>query len=249
MYDVGATQASEEFAQCWVAAGNHLSKISQGPLSWLKNQLTPPFAEHLSFRMGNQLFFIQLNDVDESISIPGNIEGLYRIAKECKGHPCIMPMLKRGDLWAPEVGDWGLVDAYTKEIINPVSLVSDELIEMSDWELHDFGVQVVKNYIQDKLGIEEISSQGDPMVFPSLWFIRNNKKEWVYLKVARYDDEPPLIENYIDVIREHCAHLNGEGNYASVGFAHPEQGDGEVMPLYRGHRTAIKFSGLEGIRL
>ena len=58
MYDVGATQASEEFAQCWVAAGNHLSKISQGPLSWLKNQLTPPFAEHLSFYNYNLNFWL-----------------------------------------------------------------------------------------------------------------------------------------------------------------------------------------------
>jgi hypothetical protein len=39
----------------------------------------------------------------------------------------------------------GLVDAQTGRPINPVALVNDELIEMTDWELQDFAVQIVRD--------------------------------------------------------------------------------------------------------
>ena len=42
---------------------------------------------------------------------------------------------------------WGLVNAESGVVIDPVSMVSDELIEMFEWELHDFAFQIVKTYL------------------------------------------------------------------------------------------------------
>ena len=58
-------ELTAEFEACWLAAGRHLNlRIRDAGASWLRAEL-PPFREHLSFALGNQLFFIQLLDVDD----------------------------------------------------------------------------------------------------------------------------------------------------------------------------------------
>ena len=42
---------------------------------------------------------------------------------------------------------------------------------MTDWEVHDVAVQVVRDHIVSDLGFELMSSQGKPSVDPSLWFV------------------------------------------------------------------------------
>ena len=80
----------------------------QDPLrSWLKANLTPPFLEHLSFRLGNQNFFLRIEDVEGKLEVPGNREGLLAIAEGCKGYPCLMPMRQRAEGWAEATG-WGI---------------------------------------------------------------------------------------------------------------------------------------------
>lgn len=65
MHNIHMAEFTEEFSDCWNAAGSHIQRIAGGDLmSWLKANLAPPFLEHLSFRLGNQLFFIQLVDED-----------------------------------------------------------------------------------------------------------------------------------------------------------------------------------------
>ena len=97
MHDIHMSEVTEEFACCWNAAGLHIQNQAQGPLqSWLRAHLNPPFLEHLSFRLGNQLFYIQLEDVDGILETPGNPDGLIAIADGCAGHACIMPMRKVG---------------------------------------------------------------------------------------------------------------------------------------------------------
>ena len=65
MFPIELSTPSQEFAQCWQTAGRHLNIKGDGAINWLKAELTPPFLEHLSFRLGNQLFYIRLVDVDE----------------------------------------------------------------------------------------------------------------------------------------------------------------------------------------
>jgi len=63
-------QMSRAFFGCWQAVGEHLDRqVDSGIRSWLRAHPYPPFLEHLSFRLGNQLFFVRVEDVD------GNVEG------------------------------------------------------------------------------------------------------------------------------------------------------------------------------
>jgi hypothetical protein len=177
MHDVEMHEASDEFARCWRAACQHIGRQVQGPMhSWLKASLNPPFLEHVSFRLGNQLFFVRIEDVQGRLTVPGTRVGLFAIAHECKGHACIMPMREKAGTWSPEVPGWGLVDAHTGEAIDPVTLISDEKMVMTDWEVQDFAVQIVRDHLRQS-GRELRSWQGNPGVNPSLWFVGDSGPE------------------------------------------------------------------------
>jgi len=255
MHDIEMHEATEEFSRCWQAAGKHLqSQTHDGQLSWLKANLNPPFLEHISFRLGNQLFFVRIDDVDGRVQGPGNANGFQTIAEGCKGHACRMPMGLNGQVWEATEPGWGLIDNVTNKAINPIDLISDEKIEMTDWEVHDFAVQVVRDHITDKLGHQLMSSQGNPSVDPSIWFVGENGPEWVLVRSDRFpvkDAERP--ENLAD-IAANCAHMSNVGHFASVTFANSEDGfdpSGNIpaLPLWRGYGVFIRFEGLETIAL
>ena len=180
MYEVETHDMTPEFLECWKAAGIHISnQVQSGLQSWLKATPYPPFLEHLSFRLGNQNFYIRVTDVSGSIDGPGSERGLFAIADGSNGHACFMPMRKKllGG-WVPDRAGWGLVDARTGKDVDPIDLVSNEKIEMSDWELQDFAVQVVRTQLE-KEGFELMSWQGNPNVDPAIWFIGESRRPFL----------------------------------------------------------------------
>lgn len=238
---------SDEFVECWQAAGSHIDRLAKGPLhSWLKADLGPPFLEHLSFRLGNQLFFVRLEDVEGKLDVPGSRKGLKMISGECNGYPCLMPMQCNAGIWTPNVTGWGLIDLRNNKPIEPLALISDVLIEMTDWELQDFAVQVVQDHLKE-LGKEMMSSHGNPGINPSLWFVGENGPEWVVVRAARYPTmEAPPPENW-DHISSGCSGLEKKGHFASVSVASVDDAfDPNVPPtaLWRGHAMTVRFKGL-----
>ena len=82
MYEIEMHEMSKEFLPCWKAAGIHLSKQVDGGIhTWLRAHPYPPFLEHLSFRLGNQLFFVRVEDVDGKVNGPGNAQGYITAAR------------------------------------------------------------------------------------------------------------------------------------------------------------------------
>ena len=140
MYEVKNGEMHRDFPECWRAAGIHLQNQVQGKLSWLKVSLEGPSLEHLSFRMGNQLFFIRVEDVDCEVTGPGGVNGLLTISHGCAGVPCLMLMKLRNGQWETAAPGWGLIHAATGTAVDPISLATDKKIEMTDWELQDFAV-------------------------------------------------------------------------------------------------------------
>jgi hypothetical protein len=250
MYDIEMQKMAPEFLECWQAAAIHLnSQVQDGEMAWIRAHPYPPYMEHLSFRLGNQLFFIRVEDIDGAVEGPGLPEGMIEVAEANRGHACIMPMRKTGDEWIPDKDGWGLIDASTGDPVDPYSLITDEKIEMTDWELHDMAVQVVREYLEKK-GYQLMSWQGNPEIDPSIWFVGDSKEpEWVVVRATRYPEshaEPP--ENWKEIALR-CATINPEGHYASVALANSEQQfdseDEEAIPLWRGSSMYIQFPGLE----
>jgi hypothetical protein len=246
MFAIDMQQASDAFAACWGAAGRHLQTRSQDHFAWLKAQLTAPFLEHLSFRLGNQLFFVRIVCVDDWLEVPGNMAGLLAVADGCRGHPCLMPMRRTSTGWDPDAPGWGLIDARTGLSVDPLSLVTNELIEMTDWEVHDFAVQVVRDQLSEQ-GREIISSCGNPRVNPSVWFVGDEGPEWVVVRAVRYpllEAEPPAGWREI---AQHCAQLSDVGHFAPVAVASAEDAftpHAPPTPLWRGHAMKVRFNGL-----
>lgn len=250
MQRIESSPPSPEFAQCWRTAGLHLETVAKrdaAPITWLKAQLVPPFLEHLSFRLGNQLFFVRVQDVEGSVEGPGSVSGLMSIADGCKGHPCILRVRRAGRGWEVVDRSWGLTDAKTGRPVDPVTLVSDELVEMTEWELHDFALQVVRGELE-KEGRGIMSSANHPGVDPSIWFFGDQGPEWIVVRAVRYPldhAEPP--SNWAQ-IAEACAGFSARGNFASVAVASANERFGSpgraATPLWRGAPMVARYEGL-----
>jgi hypothetical protein len=252
MYEIEMQEMSEAFFPCWKAAGIHLGKqIDVGIQSWMRAHPYPPFLEHLSFRLGNQLFFVRIEDVDDKIRGPGSKRGLAAAAGAANGHACILPMKKRlfGDSWVAALPGWGLLDAVTGMPIDPVSLVTDEKIEMTPWEVHDMAVQVVRDHLGGE-GFELMSWQGNPEVDPSIWFVgKTTKPEWVVVRSARYPSNSAERPANWAAIARSCARMSTTGHFASVAIVSADQpfrsSDEAAVPLWRGYGMHVRFTGLE----
>ncbi len=250
MHDIEMHEATKEFSLCWQAAGRHLqAKIEGANLNWLKADLIPPFLEHLSFRLGNQLFYVRVVDVEDRVQGPGNLTGFRTIAKGCMGHACLMPMRQVGVSWETDSPGWGLIDPDSGQSIDPAVLVTDENIVMTNWELHDFALQIVRDHITQKLGYELMSSQGNPKVDPSIWFVGDQGPEWVVVREVRYPDREATMPSNIKEIADSCVLLSRTGHFASVGCANNEDafdpsGQIPALPLWRGHGISARFEGL-----
>ena len=164
-------EASDEFTVCWQAAGRHLlNQVDTGSLKFIRSRLTPPIQEHLSFIIGNQLFFVHVRDVFTNMSPPSDLSACESVAELSNGIPCILDMhINKSGEWAALEAGWGLKHAVSGEAINPVELISDEKIEISEYELFDFCVQVVRERIK-KEGGEVFNWNSHPEITPSLFF-------------------------------------------------------------------------------
>ncbi len=252
MYDIEMQEMSSEFLKCWQSAGVHLNNQIQGGIqSWLRAHPYPPFLEHLSFRLGNQLFFVRIEDADGKVEGPGSLRGLHAVADGNRGHACLMLMKKKffGGGWVPVKNGWGLVDAAAKKSINPFSLVTDEKIEMTSWELQDMAVQVVRDYLKKK-GYQLMSWQGNPEVDPAIWFVGDSKRPaWVVVRGIRYPANKASRPENWEAIANQCSHMSRIGHFASVAIVSTEQSfeseDEPAVPLWRGHAMHVRFTGLE----
>lgn len=242
-------EVTEAFAACWQAAGVHLQEEAERaglPLMWLKANLEPPFLEHLSFRFGNQLFFVRLEDADGAVQGPGSVGGLLAIAQGCQGHPCILQMRRNGDEWRPARSGWGLNHATTGAHVVPPAMLTEAPVEMTDWEVHDLAVSVVQQELE-KVGRQIMSSQGNPNVDPSLWFVGDDGPEWVVVRAVRYPrSKASSPENWAN-IAQNCARISDRGNFASVAVANADEEtsrSGRPLPLWRGGALHVQYAGL-----
>ncbi|MDL2259625.1 hypothetical protein LJB99_01950 [Deltaproteobacteria bacterium OttesenSCG-928-K17] len=242
MHDIYMAEVLDDFRRCYNAAGCHLQSQVQEGIFWIKAIPTPPFLEHLSFRLANQLFFIHIYDVDGGFETPGTPEGLNRIAFETKGQPCLMPMKRQAGKWVAVENGWGLVHAVTGQPVNPVDLVTDELIQMTDWEVHDLAVQIVRDSLK---GRQIMSWCSDIEIQPSIWFVGDYGPEWIIVQALRYPAKSaPPPENLKDILKK-CSRLSNRGHLARVGVAASDQRDNSApLPLYRGHCLNIQYTGM-----
>jgi hypothetical protein len=249
MYEIEMHAPNEQFSRCWNTAARHLQSQVQDGLNWLKCTLAPPFLEHLSFRLGNQLYFVRIEATNVELVVPGSRNGLMAVAEGCNGHACIMPMTLERSGWTPVAPGWGLLSLQSGKSVDPLDLITDELIEMTDWELHDFAVQVVRDHLKAE-GKEIGSTCGNPQIDPAIWFMGDNGPEWVVVRAVRFPEAQASVPGNISGIIQNCKPHGTAGHFASVSFANAKEPFSEEsvkhpMPLWRGHGMYVNFAGLE----
>jgi hypothetical protein len=252
MYEIEMNEMSEAFLPCWRAACIHLSnQVDGGITSWLRAHPYPPFLEHLSFRLGNQLFFVRVEDVDGKVQGPGNDRGFITAARMANGRACVLPMKKEyiSGAWVADMPGWGLLDADTLRPVHPVDLVTDEKIEMTHWEVHHMAVQVIRDHLQKK-GFELMAWQANPDVDPAIWFIgKSRRPEWVVVRSATFPANSASRPENWPAIAARCSRLSSIGHFASVAVVSCEQpfdADNEApVPLWRGHAIHAAFTMIE----
>ncbi len=242
---------SPDFIRAWQAAGHHLQQQGQGGINWVRADLNPPLLEHLSFRIGNQLFFVFIETIEFNFS---QTKALFlKASKEATAIPCRLMMTEEQSSFIPVNSGWGLLHAETGEVINPLKLASDELIEISDWELHDFAIQVVKDSLK-KEAKNVFSAQSSLTTDPSIWFEESGQPVWVVVRAVRYPQKEAAIPANIDSIKESCMAIGKTGYFASVSAGNASdpldpkaEQNKNFLPLYRGQGMFIHYEGLQKI--
>jgi len=244
---------TQSFMSGWQAAGHHLQEKGKGDLVWLRTNLHQPMTEHLSFRLGNQLYFVFVDAVENDIAaLPFDSDRAKRLshaAEIANAVPCLIRINKTSREWSVSSPEWGLVHAETGEPIDPPSLVDDQPIEMTDWELHDFAVQVVSNFLTQE-GKNVTEWQSILEIDPTIWFEDGDRFCWVVVRTVRYPEaNAPRPEN-LATLTGATGPRGRNGYFASVAVANGEDPfDGSPpMPLYRGCGMYVSFTGIEPIR-
>lgn len=251
MYRVEQEEPSIDFKQAWSTAGRHIQSQADTGFSWLRADLNPPMAEHLSFRIGNQIFFVFIEAAEFNFESGKNL--FSNVCKTANAIPCLMPMEKRLERWQPAHAGWGLIDVSSRKPINPLDYVSDELIEMTDWELHDFAIQVVCSKLEGE-GKNIFSKQSSMSIDPSIWFQDNTGPHYVIVRAGRYPSTDILLPKNTSEIMQGCSAMSKSGYFAPVIFANAQDPfdpdakvNGNFLPLYRGHGMYPKFTGLSAL--
>jgi hypothetical protein len=247
LFAIEQEEFPKEFASACKCAGRHIQKMAHGGIHWIRASLNPPVAEHLSFRLGNQLIFVYV-DIDVLPFVGKRRDLFLRVSREATATPCILKMEYSRGTFEPTHSGWGLVDAVAGRAVNPTELVSDERIEMSDWELHDFAVQIVLSHLE-KEEKEVFSVQSYLHMDPSIWFEDKRGTSWVVVRAARYPKKKADHPTDLEDIKQSCSRMSQAGFFASVTaapFAEKEK-NGHFSPLYRGHPMSVQFKGIEPV--
>ena len=250
-YTIPSNHATEDFFKCWQAAVTHIeAQGGEGIFSWLRVNLSPPLLEHLAFRIGNQLFFIHVTDDLGTLPKPSRQDAAIYAAEMANGVPCVIVMRRTLGGWEPLNPGWGLTHAVSGEPVSPLDLVSDEKIEMSDWELRDFAIQVVRDHLKEESN-SIIGWCSNTEIDPQIWFTdENGKMHFVVVRAVRYPETEASIPVDIDDIVVSCGVKSNSGFFASVGAGNSEdEFDSDTkptsaLPLWRGHGLFVIFKGL-----
>jgi len=247
LLDMNGQELSDDFAAAWGVAKRHLAAVSQGSLVWLRATLHEPFITHLSFRLGNQVFFVFVT-LEGGVAYELGTKTMFLQAADKAGAvACLFPMVKHdGDAEpVPNAPDWGLVDARTEAPVNPAALVTDALVELSEWEVHDYAVQVVCGQMRQQ-GYTVQSWHSYLGIHPTLWFEHEGLEHWVVVSAQRWPAREALRPKAVDDMTKR---VPGTGHFASVVVA---AGDQDVTsslpaPLYRSQPLQVSYGGLEAL--
>jgi hypothetical protein len=268
-YEVPRPQPSADFLHARNLAGltlqqnfsKYAGKLSESrDFRWIKADLTWPSFDHLTFAYGNQIFSVLVEIIDGEKSLLSEQE-CQRCFDACVKNnliPCVFRVSVNG--MKPLSDGWNLIALETNLPISPLDLISDDRIEMSQWELQNLAIQIVRDSV-DQSGGKVLSFSDVAGIDPQVWFEDSTgRRSWII--VRHY----PFLsgkegEEFIGIARQHAQLTPFAGYFAAISMASSEpvlfDRDGSIIPLsrrfdgtaplYRGDKFYVKFDGLTKI--
>jgi hypothetical protein len=265
-----ASTPSPEFLRARSVAGNALQTMFQAlsgnsppsrDFRWIKAELTFPSFEHLTFGYRNKVFSV-LVDVLASGRSSLSAQARTRCCDAARHHdlvPCAFPVDGRN--LRPLASGWNLVHLADGRPVVPEQLAADQRAPMSDWELGNFAIQVVRQHVEQTGRARVLSYCDVPAIDPQMWIEdASGQRAWVlvrFLRLLRGNEN----QAFADFGARHPQLARFDGYLAAVSAASSEPVlfdlDGSVIPLsrrfdgtaplYRGDGFYVKFDGLQRI--
>lgn len=219
-------------------------------LDMIKWVSTSPNFEDFVFSYGNKVFsviVVKANITNGKLGMELNERAdiLVNVCEENNLIPCVFPIMReRGKLKFLGTGyhgvAWNLINLFTGKFFDPIDEATDELIEMSDWEIQDWAIQITLDELK-KRGFKVTSYVSMPAINPQIWIEDNNGKLC-----------------WVEVVGTKCSKINGfsisdfpqqvlkyDGYLVNVDFAGNElHTDNHV---YRGRPADFEFGELNKI--
>lgn len=271
-YEIDRPEPSEIFLKARHIAGSQLQgefNKNKGRVpesrdyKWIKAELTYPSFDHLTFGYGNQVFSILVDLCDDGRSTLTERERdrFLKATSENNLVPCrfrvMLPMLR------PTSEGWNLTHFTTGARIIPSEMANDANIPMSEWELRNFAIQVVRNHIEQE-GKGNILSFCDVLkIDPQIWFEdTSGNRCWALVRSLKNANEA-AIPHWVGLEKSNPQLKPYDGFFAGVSLASSapilRDTDGNLIPLserfsgkaplYRGDQFYVKFDGLQRIHV
>ena len=175
---------------------------------WIKTELSYPSFDDFTFAYRNKIFSVLVERAERTGNNKfsfGNVRRVRTLIAGCENNnlvPCIYPVVEtEGETHVfygypitdfkdgkSIIGSWNLIHAVSKKFVDPFDEASDELIEVSDWELQNWAVKIVANYLY-KEGFKLLSYSDVLGIEPHIWFENSEGKRcWVEVLYEKYPD-------------------------------------------------------------
>ena len=252
---VSPVPPSDLLLYCRDIAGANIQEFisKRTDTNWIRAEFTYPAFDSMNFMCGNQVFsvIIDIQDEEGVSYLPEHfIKRQLYASEEYNLIPCKFPVIVPDpyepdyEKIKPKTNGLNLFNTKTDDIIYPDKLVTDEKIEISQWEMRNIGIKFILNYLKTK-GYTIVSHQDTLEVDPQIWFKNlDDKKYWVIIRCGgKYagKSNSDLKPEKLDEIIRRC--FKYDGYYAEILFEPKNTSD----KIYRGDSLKIIFNGLEKV--
>jgi len=271
-YEIDRTEPSPQFLNARHVAGITLQEQfkklggkldSPHDFRWVKTELTWPSFDHLTFAYGNRVFSVLVDAMEGGRSAISR-QAMDRFLEATKKNnlvPCIFPI--KTETMIPASAGWNLFDAVEPAPLDPESFDMTGKMVMSEWELRNFAIQIVRDSIT-RDGSSEILSFTDVLgVDPQVWFQdADGNRAWVIVRhspqiTGSEWEEHAGLEKSNPQLRPYDGYFAAVSLASSAPFLYDLEGKHIPLserftgkaPLYRGDGFHIKFEGLKRIHV
>lgn len=268
-YQIDTPELSEQFLKARQMAGFAIQKQfecerkdedASNNYKWIKPELSWPSFDHLTFSYRNQIFSV-LVGIEGEGGLSLNKEEIDRCLDACSANnliPCLFHI--DGLTMMPSSAGWNLVHLATRQPVIPSECTDEGLVEMSEWELRNLCIQVVRDHIKESGG--KVLSFCDVLdIDPQVWFQdKAGNRSWV---IVRHYPQITGDEKsaWIGFEKSNPQLSPFDGYFAGVSIASSApflKGKDDVLiplserftgnaPRYRGDGFYIRFEGLQRI--